>query len=117
MEQIHHLLSGFKAIFSEDYVNVTETVRKTCGGAGFSSFSGFAALYVNHVPIPTYEGDNVVMLGQACKYLMKLIKKASSNTLPYPFGYINKMNETLKIKGKGVTIEDCLDINVLELGV
>jgi len=25
-------------------------------------------------PIPTYEGDNTVMLQQACKYLFKLVK-------------------------------------------
>lgn len=41
MDQNHHLQAGFKAIFSEDYVNVTEAVRKTCGGAGFASYSGF----------------------------------------------------------------------------
>ena len=41
MEINHHLLSGFKAIFSEEYVNFSETTRKTCGGAGFASNSGF----------------------------------------------------------------------------
>ncbi len=62
MDINHHLQAGFKAIFSQEYVDVTETVRKTCGGAGFASYSGFTQLYVNHVPIPTYEGDNTVML-------------------------------------------------------
>lgn len=41
MDMTHHLLSGFKAVFSEEFVNVGETVRKTCGGAGFAANSGF----------------------------------------------------------------------------
>lgn len=77
MDINHHLLAGFKALFSEEYLNFSETVRKTCGGAGFASNSGFTNLYHMHVPLITYEGDNTVMLLQATRYLMKLIKKAN----------------------------------------
>lgn len=45
---------------------------------------------------------------------MKLIKKAANKTvLPYPFEYINHMDETLSIQGKGTTVEECLDMDVL----
>jgi hypothetical protein len=77
MDQNHHLLSGFKALFSDDNVAVTEAARRSTGGAGFASFSGFPTLFANYAPIPTYEGDNIVMLGQASRYLMKLVKRAS----------------------------------------
>lgn len=73
MDVIHHLLSGFKATFSEEYVNAGETARKSCGGAGYASNSGFSQLFHNSSPIVTYEGDNTVMLLQASKFLMKLV--------------------------------------------
>jgi acyl-CoA oxidase len=98
MDVNHHLLAGFKATFSEEYVNAGETARKSCGGAGFASNSGFAQLFHNNTPIVTYEGDNTVMLLQASKLLMKLIKKAENGAkVPYPFEYLTKMKETLAI--------------------
>ncbi len=40
-------------------------------------------------PVPTYEGENTVMLGQASRYLVKQIKKASEGKkLPFPFTYL-----------------------------
>ncbi len=48
---------------------------------------------------------------------MKMIKKAANTTLPFPFEYLNQMPTTLKIQGKGKTVEDCLDIDVLSLAL
>jgi hypothetical protein len=42
-----------------------------------------------------------------------MIKKSANTTLPFPFEYLNQMPTTLKIQGKGKTVEDCLDIDVL----
>ena len=41
MDPMHHLLSGFKAHFTAEVVNLIEESRKACGGAGFAAFSGF----------------------------------------------------------------------------
>lgn len=50
-------------------------------------------------PIPTYEGDNTVMLGQASRFLVKMITLAQKgNQLPFPFTYLSKMQETLSAK-------------------
>lgn len=39
------------------------------------------------------------MLGQASRYLVKLLKKArEGKTLAYPFNYLSKMDETLALK-------------------
>jgi len=118
MDINHHLLAGFKALFSEEYLNFSETVRKTCGGAGFASNSGFSNLYSLHVPLITYEGDNTVMLLQATRYLIKLIKKANQGqALPFPFEYLTEMSNTLLIQDKGRTMEECLDLEVLDRGL
>ena len=35
MDSSHHLLSGFKALFSEQALYDVEEARRTCGGAGY----------------------------------------------------------------------------------
>lgn len=76
MDPMHHLMSGFKAIITDEIVRMIEQSRTACGGAGFAAFSGFTDGFQNMAPLPTYEGDNTVMLQQSCKYLFKLVKKA-----------------------------------------
>lgn len=76
MDSSHHLLSGFKSTLSGQAINDVEEARRTCGGAGYQSNSGFTQLFAGVSPIPTYEGDNTVMLGQASRYLIKIIAKA-----------------------------------------
>ena len=74
MDATHHILSGFKAIYTDEIVRTIDQARITCGGAGFAAFSGFTENFQNWSPLPTYEGDNTVMLQQSCKYLFKLVK-------------------------------------------
>lgn len=77
MDSTHHILSGFKAIFSGQALKDVDEARRTTGGAGYQSNSGFTTFFAMVSPIPTYEGENAVMLGQASRYLVKLYKKAS----------------------------------------
>lgn len=70
-------------------VDSVDKCRRSCGGAGYASMSGFTELSSVCSPIPTYEGDNIVMLLQASRYVLKLFKKAQKgDKLPYPFTYI-----------------------------
>jgi len=66
-------------------------------------------------PIPTYEGDNVVMLGQASRFLVKMITLAQQGKkLPFPFTYLGKLQETLSAKNQARTIDDFLNMDVLD---
>lgn len=92
MDILHHLLAGFKAYISEELIAGVENCRRSAGGAGYASFSGFTEISNIVSPIPTYEGDNTVMLLQASRYIFKLVLRASKDeTLPYPFEYISKI--------------------------
>ena len=72
---MHHILAGMKSMFSDMGLNDVEEARRACGGAGYQSNSGFTNI-IHHInPIVTYEGENTVMMGQASRYLLKLIKK------------------------------------------
>lgn len=55
------------------------------------------------------------MLGQASRYVFKLIKKAQKEgKLPFPFEYIPQVPELLKIKGKGERVEEMFDLQMLK---
>jgi hypothetical protein len=91
MDVLHHLLAGFKAILSEKSLLAVEICRKSCGGAGYASLSGLPAQFSASSPIPTFEGDNTVMLLQAARYVTKLQKIAlQGKKVPFPFGYFNR---------------------------
>ena len=40
LDILHHLSSGFKASFTRIAYDGIDTIRQSCGGAGFSAFSG-----------------------------------------------------------------------------
>jgi len=74
MDLCHHILSGFKAKYTEEMSAGVETARRSCGGAGYQTSSGFTNLIATSSPFVTYEGDNIVLLGQASRYVFKLVK-------------------------------------------
>ena len=115
MDTVHHILSGLKAGFTEQLMVNIDQARRSCGGAGYSSNSGFTEMYQNASPMPTYEGDNTVMMGQSVRYLVKLMKKVKKGEkLPFPFGYLNNIADTLSRKNRAQTVQDCLNIDILD---
>ena len=115
MDVLHHLLAGFKAYFSEELMIGVEKCRRSAGGAGYASFSGFTEIASAVSPVPTYEGDNTVMLLQASKYIFKLVKKAhKKQPLAFPFDYIGNIETLTSLKGKGATVDEMFDLKTLE---
>lgn len=96
MDIMHHILAGFKSLFAEQLVVNVEKSRRTCGGAGYLNGSGFTEISQGASPLPTYEGDNIVMLLQASRYVLKMIKKAQKGEkLPKLFTYIQHIPQLL----------------------
>ena len=112
---VHHLLAGFKSLYSERCNADLEKARSICGGAGYSSWSGMTEMCRNTTPIPTYEGENTVMMAQASRFVIKAFKKAQKGTkLAFPFEYLNQGEELLSGKTKIVNKDDFLNADVLE---
>ena len=63
MAHMHHLLSGFKSLFSDQAMLDVEEARRACGGAGYQSNAGFTTIFSGLSPGPIYEGENKVMMG------------------------------------------------------
>ena len=98
MDAVHHLLSVFKAKFTEEACLAVDKCRLSAGGAGFASHSGFTDIWIMISPNPTWEGDNTVMYLQSAKFIFKLYKRVKTDptlVLPYPFTYISKIDKLL----------------------
>ena len=61
LEMLHHLSSGYKAVYTRLAKDGMEIVRQSCGGAGFSQYSGLPILCEEYAPNITFEGDNILM--------------------------------------------------------
>lgn len=117
MDSMHHLLAGCKGIFTNEAWVSLDIVRRSAGGAGYQAQSGLTEILDNCSPNPTFEGENTVMILQSSRYLLKLVKavqKSPEKVLPFPFTYISKVDELLKIKDRVKSVNDLLDVKVLE---
>lgn len=61
LDEIHHLSSGMKSVFTQVCFDGLVTIRQACGGAGYSAWSGLPFLIDDFSPNVTLEGDNTVM--------------------------------------------------------
>lgn len=61
MDVMHHLLSGYKVIFTDWTHFGVDIIRQNCGGAGFTAHSGLPEIFAENSPLPVFEGDNVVL--------------------------------------------------------
>ena len=94
LDTLHHLLAGFKDRQSEESVQGVDACRRSAGGAGYLSNAGFTEMADVASPFPTFEGDNTVMVLQSSRYIFKLLAlDQQGKKLPFPFQYINRLQE------------------------
>lgn len=72
MADLHAINSGLKSVVSWQASQGVEQCRLGCGGHGYTCASALPQLYGLTVGGCTYEGENLVMLLQLSRYLMKL---------------------------------------------
>jgi alkylation response protein AidB-like acyl-CoA dehydrogenase len=68
---MHVICSGAKAYFTEYPLAHIETIRLSCGGHGFSHFSGIPAILENFKASVTVEGENTILYLQVARFLVK----------------------------------------------
>ncbi|KAG0257963.1 hypothetical protein BG011_003630 [Mortierella polycephala] len=95
LADVHASSSGLKSLTTTMAASAIEECRRTCGGHGFSLFSGLPLLLQDYAPNVTWEGDNYILTQQTGRYLFKsfrelVAKRASGN---FQAGQIN--NPTL----------------------
>ncbi|ETN75635.1 acyl-CoA dehydrogenase, middle domain protein [Necator americanus] len=92
LPEIHALSSGLKSVVSWEAAQGIEQCRLACGGHGYSLASAFPEIYAYSVGGCTYEGENIVMLLQVARFLMKAAEEVRSGSahLAAICGYIGK---------------------------
>ncbi|KAJ1371674.1 hypothetical protein KIN20_033660 [Parelaphostrongylus tenuis] len=75
LPEIHALSSGLKAVITWETAQGIEQCRLACGGHGYSLASALPDIYTFAVAGCTYEGENIVLLLQVARFLMKAAKK------------------------------------------
>lgn len=107
MEEMHHLSSGFKALYTQRAMDGLLLIRQSIGGAGYSAWSGIPYLISDFSSAVTYEGDNTVMAQQSFRYLQKLYKKARMNKrVEGIYEYLHNIDHLLSMKCRASSSED-----------
>uniref|UniRef100_A0A1I7TXG5 Acyl-coenzyme A oxidase n=1 Tax=Caenorhabditis tropicalis TaxID=1561998 RepID=A0A1I7TXG5_9PELO len=91
MADLHALTSGLKSVVTYQTGEGIEQARMACGGHGYSMASYISEIYGVAIGGCTYEGENMVMLLQLARYLVKsveLIKNGKSKELGPMVAYL-----------------------------
>ncbi|KAE8887675.1 Acyl-coenzyme A oxidase 2 [Phytophthora fragariae] len=75
LADIHGTMSGFKAFCTWDVQEGIDACRQSCGGNGYSKYTGLAELLADFSVMVTFEGDNTVMAQQTAHYLIRSVEK------------------------------------------
>ncbi|CAB16866.1 Acyl-coenzyme A oxidase acox-1.4 [Caenorhabditis elegans] len=91
MADLHALTSGLKSVVTHQTGEGIEQARMACGGHGYSMASYISEIYGIAIGGCTYEGENMVMLLQLARYLVKsveLIKSGEAKKLGPMVSYL-----------------------------
>ena len=117
LDQNHHILSGFKSLFSEQCNRYIDEARRCTGGAGYQSNAGFTNLWQSQSANVTQEGENTVMFAQSTRFLIKLYRRITKEgqKVSFPFLYLNEVTQNLQsTASQASSVDDFLNIDLLE---
>uniref|UniRef100_A0A8R1I3D4 Acyl-coenzyme A oxidase n=1 Tax=Caenorhabditis japonica TaxID=281687 RepID=A0A8R1I3D4_CAEJA len=100
MADLHALTSGLKSVVSHYTAQGIEQARMACGGHGYSQASYMSEIFGVAVGGCTYEGENMVMLLQLARYLVKsasLVKTGQSSKLGPLVAYLGAKSDSTSL--------------------
>ncbi|KAJ6711907.1 PEROXISOMAL ACYL-COENZYME A OXIDASE 1.2-RELATED [Salix purpurea] len=96
LPEAHACTAGLKSLTTAATADAIEECRKLCGGHGYLCASGLPELFAVYVPACTYEGDNVVLLLQVARFLMKTVSQLHSGKKPVgTTAYLGRLQDLL----------------------
>ncbi|KAJ7299812.1 hypothetical protein O6H91_Y145000 [Diphasiastrum complanatum] len=114
LPEAHACTAGLKSLTTSVTANGIEECRKLCGGHGYLCASGLPELYANYVPACTFEGDNVILLLQVARFLLRTLSQSGSGIQPAgTAAYLGNMEQLLKKKCNVTSGQDWLNASVL----
>ncbi|KAK4801162.1 hypothetical protein SAY86_021649 [Trapa natans] len=114
LPEVHACTAGLKSLTTSVTADAIEECRKLCGGHGYLCSSGLPELFAVYVPACTYEGDNVVLLLQVARYLMKTVSQLPSGKKPVgTTSYMGRVEHLMRCTSNVQRAEDWLKPNVV----
>ncbi|XP_022154788.1 peroxisomal acyl-coenzyme A oxidase 1 [Momordica charantia] len=114
LPEAHACTAGLKSITTAATADGIEECRKLCGGHGYLCSSGLPELFAVYVPACTYEGDNIVLLLQVARILMKTVAQLASGKKPVgTISYMGRAQHLLECSSNVQKAEDWLKPSVV----
>ncbi|XP_050376249.1 peroxisomal acyl-coenzyme A oxidase 1-like [Argentina anserina] len=114
LPEAHACTAGLKSLTTSATADGIEECRKLCGGHGYLSSSGLPELFAVYIPACTYEGDNVVLLLQVARFLMKTVSQLPSGKKPIgTTSYMGRAEHLLQSRSNVQKAEDWLKPSVI----
>jgi hypothetical protein len=79
LADLHGISSGMKAYYTWNAHYGIDLIRMSCGGHGYSDFSGLSALWRHHTSSVTGEGENTMIILQCARYVLNNFTLAYKN--------------------------------------
>ncbi|KAJ1394064.1 Acyl-coenzyme A oxidase, N-terminal [Sesbania bispinosa] len=99
LPEAHACTAGLKSLTTSVTSDGIEECRKLCGGHGYLCSSGLPELFAVYVPTCTYEGDNIVLLLQVARHLMKTISQLGSEKKPVgTTAYMGRVEQLMQFR-------------------
>lgn len=114
LPEAHACTAGLKSLTTTVTADAIEECRKLCGGHGYLCSSGLPELFAVYVPSCTYEGDNIVLLLQVARFLVKTVSQLASGKKPVgTTAYMGRAEHLLQCRCNVQSAGDWLKPNVV----
>ncbi|MQM00172.1 hypothetical protein Taro_032903 [Colocasia esculenta] len=114
LPEVHACTAGLKSLTTSVTADAIEECRKLCGGHGYLCSSGLPELFAVYVPACTYEGDNIVLLLQVARFLVKTVSQLGSGKQPVgTTAYMGRAEHLLQCTSSASSVEDWLKPSII----
>lgn len=114
LQEAHACTAGLKSLTTTATADAIEECRKLCGGHGYLCSSGLPELFAVYVPACTYEGDNVVLLLQVARFLVKTVSQLGSGIQPVgTTSYMGRAEHLMQCRPNVERAEDWLKLSTI----
>ncbi|WFD31990.1 acyl-CoA oxidase [Malassezia sp. CBS 17886] len=110
LKSTHASSSGLKAFCTWATLNTIEVCRQSCGGHGYSAYTGLASLGQDFAVHCTWEGDNTILALQAGRSLIAAYQDAQQGKKQgEALNYLNDLDRVLNSKCASIEALDSFD--------
>ncbi|KAK1408075.1 hypothetical protein QVD17_39707 [Tagetes erecta] len=113
LPEAHACTAGIKSLTTAATADGIEECRKLCGGHGYLISSGLPELFAFYVPACTYEGENVVMMLQVARFLVKTVSDLGNKQPVGTAAYLGRVAPLMQKCCVVQTAEDWLNPGVI----